>query len=176
MLQNSYMEDNRMYICPNCNKQSEVPANFCTSCGTPMVMAPDVQTPAQAAYQAPAPVQPQYYQPTCNYPQQPKAPSKGKAVTGMALGIAGLVFSVLGFFYLMLFSAAGLAEEAGVVLSFACGFFGFPLSLVSMILSNSSRSNGDTTVFSKLGKIFGLIGVILSGLLLLIGFTGIGNL
>ena len=165
-----------MYICPNCNKQSEVPANFCTSCGTAMVMAPDVQAPVQNAYQAPAPVQPQYYQPTYNYPQQPAAPSKGKAITGMVLGIVGLVFSVLGFFYLMLFSATGPAEEVGAIMAFACGFFGFPLSLVSMILSNSSRNNGDTTVFSKLGKIFGLIGVILSGLLLFIGFVGIGSL
>lgn len=197
-----------MYVCPNCNKQSETPANFCPRCGTAMIIAPEVQVEApqqavpQPQYVAPQPEQPQYaepqqpqyvqpqytqpQQPIYNQPQynqpmyaqpqyvapQPSTPSKAKAIVGMALGAAGLLFAVNGFLYTMIFMAKD-GGEAGLAMALVFGFFSIPLSLVGLIMSAGTRKAGDTTIFSKLGKIFGLIGVILSGVTLLIGIVGL---
>ena len=197
-----------MYICPNCNKQSETPANFCPRCGTTMIIAPEVQVEApQTQYVAPQPEQPQYAepqqpvyaqpqytqpqyapqqpqqpmynqpqytQPVYNQPQyvapQPSVPSKAKAIVGMALGAAGLFFAVMGFFYTLMFVAIDGAFAIGMAIGF--GIFSMPLSLVGLIMSSKARNAGDISVFTKLGKIFGLVGTIVSGVNLIIGIIG----
>ena len=195
-----------MYVCPNCNKQSETPANFCPVCGTTMIIAPTPQTeaPEQPVYAEPQYAQPQYGQPQYGQPQyaqpqygqpqqpiynqpqynqpmyvqpqyvapQPSTPSKAKAIVGMALGAAGLFSAVTGFLYTMIGMAID-GGEAGLFMAIFFGFFSIPLSLVGLIMSAGTRKAGDTTIFSKLGKIFGLIGVILSGVTLLIGSVGL---
>ena len=177
-----------MYVCPNCNKQSETPANFCPRCGTAMIIAPEVQAEApqqavpQPQYVAPQPEQPQYAepqqpqytQPMYAQPQyvapQPSTPSKAKAIVGMALGAAGLFFAVLGFFYTLAFVAIDGAFAIGMSIGF--GIFSMPLSLVGFIMSSKARNAGDRSVFTKLGKIFGLVGTIVSGVNLIVGIIG----
>lgn len=194
-----------MYVCPNCNKQSETPANFCPRCGTAMIIAPEVQVEApqqavpQPQYVAPQPEQPQYaepqqpqyvqpqytqpqyapQQPMYNQPMyvqpqyvapQPSTPSKAKAIVGMALGAAGLFFAVMGFFYTLAFVAIDGAFAIGMSIGF--GIFSMPLSLVGFIMSSKARNAGDRSVFTKLGKIFGLVGTIVSGVNLIVGIIG----
>ena len=128
-----------------------------------------------------APVQPQYPQqqynqpygqPTYNQPvyYQPEAPSKAKAITGMALSAAGLLFAVMGFFDTLMSMGFDGAYALGMSIGF--GIFSLPLSLVGLIMSSKARSNGDMSIFTKLGKIFGLVGTILSGVTILFGIIG----
>ena len=165
-----------MYICPNCNHTSETPANFCAVCGAKMVEsnpAPAVEQPVveQPVVEQPVVEQPIY--PYYNIPQQPMynpapvGPSKAKMITGMALSIAGFAFAIIGLLYTVLFSI--IEGEAGFALSITFGIISTPLSIVGLVLSKSCINAGGTAIFCRLGKIFGLIGVILSGVSLFIG-------
>lgn len=145
-----------------------------------------VQEPVQPAYQQPAqptyqqPVQPVYQQPV--YQEQPvyyqtvenaPQPSLGKAIAGMIMGIAGLGEAVVAFLYTLIFLANGDGEAA-----FAYAFFmfliGFPICLVGLILSNKAADSGVTAAFPKVGKITGLIGVILCAFTMFLGFVSLG--
>ena len=167
-----------MYTCPNCNHSSETPMNFCAKCGTQTVYtAPAPQAPAYEAPQAPAyeAPQPQYQEPIYAQPMpvNPNAPSKGKVITGMAFGIAGFALAILGFIYTLAFWDV----DEGAAFGMAIGFFmfSFPASLVGLILSSKNRNAGDDSTMSKLGKIFGLIGVILSGVSILLGIIALAT-
>lgn len=164
-----------MYICPRCNTQSEVPANFCPTCGAAMVMAATQQpdAPEQTAVQQ---TTPSYNPTTYTYPpyQQPaNRPSKAKAIVSMSLSAAGLLFAFLGFIYTSIFMA--VEPEAGLVMAIVFGIFSLPLSIIGLCMASSVRRAGDTTVFSKLGRIFGIIGIIMAGLSMFIGFIGIAD-
>ncbi len=159
-----------MFICPNCKKISEVPLNFCTSCGSRM-------EEAKSNYSAPSSESaPNTYNETNPYiyenaPAPTPAPSKAKAIVGMALSIAGFANAAVSLLYIFSFMAEGLGDAA---LAFAIIMFliTMPLSLVGLILSSKCRSAGDRSVFTKLGKIFGIVGIVFSVLVLLFGIIG----
>ena len=172
-----------MYICPNCKTTSDTKINFCPKCGSAMgeiVMA----DPAPAAVEQPvaaeqpvvvaeqpvvtaqpvinyAPIVPTYEQPAPQY-------SKAKSIVGMVLSIVGLFFAFLGFIYTA--AAIDIDEEIGFAMSFAFSFFSFPLSIVGIILSKGNANLGDTSAFVKVGKILGIIGLILAGIMAFLGF------
>lgn len=118
-------------LCPQCGAELAPNQHFCGKCG--YTLQPAYQ--AQPAYQQPAYQQPAYQQPA--YPQQPayqqpeytqgyqqpkkKTPAMGLGVTGMVLGILGIVFC-----WFM--------------------FFGFVFSLVGLILSIVAKKKGCTGV------------------------------
>lgn len=165
-----------MYICPNCNKTSDTPVNFCSECGTPMVE----QAPAQPQYQQPAYEQPAYQQPVYQQPQPmyqytqtvTAEPSKGKVITGMALGIAGLSMAVLGLLYTLMFMA--MEPEVGFGFGFVFSIISAPLSIVGMVISNGCINAGSTSAMSSIGKKLGLVGLILSGVMLFFAFISLG--
>lgn len=116
----------------------------------PQYEAPQYQAPQYEApqYQAPQYEAPQYQAPQYGAPvQQPQAQgSKAKGIVGMVLSISGLCLSWLGIYF---------------------GFFGIiPLGacIAGLILSK------EPTPFAKAGKICGIIGTILSGIFMLVGF------
>lgn len=77
--------------------------------------------------------------------------SNAKRITGMVLSAVGLhnaAFSVLSFFM----STAGAAV-------FLPSFLSLPCSIVGLILSLQCIKQGDNSPFSRLGKIFGIIGI-----------------
>lgn len=164
-----------MYICPNCNKTSDTPMNFCSNCGSAMVQ----QEPAAEAVQAtepvvipvvnPVPVTPVATAPVYTVTDTP-APSKGKMITGMILGISGVVMGSLGLLYTLMFLAVDGAMAFGFGLVFS--MISAPLSLVGMILSRGcaqQRPNGMTSA----GKITGMIGTICSGVMLFLAFISL---
>lgn len=190
-----------MYICPNCKATSETPTNFCASCGAAMMVqeapapapvtepvAPVAQPAAPAAEEIPVvqaePVvtpppayqQPAYQQqPQYQYVQQPapvvqNAPSLGKVITGMALSIAGIAFAGIGLLYTLMFLA--FEGEAAFAISLVMSMFSLPLSLIGFILSKNNVNAGSTSAMSRIGKTLGLIGIILSGVMLFLGFIG----
>lgn len=112
--------------------------------------APQYEAPRYEApqYQAPQYEAPQYGAPQYGAPvQQPQAQgSKAKGIVGMVLSISGLCLSWLGVYF---------------------GFFGIiPLGacIAGLIISK------EPTPFAKAGKICGIIGTILSGIFMLVGF------
>ncbi len=168
-----------MYTCPNCNHSSETPMNFCSKCGTKTVYTESVQQPAyeapvQPAYEAPAqpvyeaPAQPAYEEPVYVAPPVKSGAPKGLVIAGMALSIAGMVLAAFGFLYTMIFWDSNIE---GLAFGYALGFFffSFPCGLVGLILSSKAKNAGDTSAMSTVGKILGLVSVILSGVTLVLG-------
>lgn len=144
----------------------------------PVVEAEPVVTPPPA-YQQPAYQQPAYQQqPQYQYVQQPipvvqNAPSLGKVITGMALSIAGIAMAALGLLYTLMFIA--IEGEMAFAFSLVMGLFSFPLSIVGFIMSKGNVNAGSTSAMSRVGKTLGLIGIILSGVMLFLGFVGFAS-
>lgn len=137
---------------------------------------PVYEQPAQPQYQQAAYQQPAYaQQPQYQYvqPVQVAAPSLGKVITGMALSIAGISFAGLGLLYTLMFLA--VETEVAFAFSLVMSFFSFPLSIVGFILSKNNINQGSTSAMSRVGKILGLIGIILSGVMLFLGFIAIAE-
>ena len=109
----------------------------------------------------------QYQQPTYN---MAPAPSKAKSIVGMALSIAGAAMSSLASFYSLIFLIEEELEGIAVsgILFF---FFSFPLSLVGLIFSKNYINAGGSNTFSRVGKILGIVGVILSSVMLFFGLA-----
>lgn len=148
-----------MKICTNCrNVTSDDNMNFCALCGAPLT----------ALQPAPQPEINQYY-PEQNFPK----PSLGLKIAAMALSISGFSFLILGFFYTLI----GLVEE-GMAFGMAVAFslFFLPLCIVGMALSNKCQNAGDNSAFSRVGKILGLIGIIIAGISLFIGFISLASI
>lgn len=186
-----------MYICPNCNKEFENLSNFCSYCGTPLTAANELKEeiiepvitdiPAQPVQpqQPVQPIQQQYYQqpyyqqqyaqPQYTQPvqyvqpvQQPKTNfSKPKSIVGMALSISGTVFAFIGFIYTIIFSE--FSGDAAFFMSFFMSAFSLPLSIIGLKFSKENRSLGDTSALTKVGKIFGIIGIVFTSIVLFIG-------
>ena len=183
-----------MFSCPNCGYKSEPAIDFCPVCGTRMVneAAPAYAAPAAPAYGAPAapaygapaapaydpaapaygaPAAPAYDPAAYGMPVAPAAPegaSKGKVIAGGIIGISGFslaIFSII--FTLALLSEEVYAVPFGVAIGF--GIFSIPLSIVGLVLCGGAIKQGATMGLAKAGKILGLIGVILSGVALVLG-------
>lgn len=146
--------------------------------------APAYAAPEAPAYTAqPAPEAPAYTapQPTSVYtaPQPvsiPYAPEKkvplGKVIAGMAIAIGGIFFAAISL--LVTLGTLDTDPEVAFGMSFAYGgFFGFPLSLVGLILSKGAVNAGSKSGMAKAGKILGLIGVILAAASLSLGFIAL---
>ena len=168
-----------MFSCPNCGYKSEPAIDFCPVCGTRMVneAAPAYAAPAAPAYGAPAapaygaPAAPAYDPAAYGMPVAPAAPegaSKGKVIAGGIIGISGFslaIFSII--FTLALLSEEVYAVPFGIAIGF--GIFSIPLSIVGLVLCGGAIKQGATMGLAKAGKILGLIGVILSGVALVLG-------
>lgn len=165
-----------MYICPNCNKTSDTPMNFCSNCGSAMVQqdpiaeAMPVEEPVVSPVVTPIPVTPVATAPVYTVTQTP-APSKGKMITGMILGIAGVIMGSIGLLYTLLFIGLDgiMAFSFGLVFSMISA----PLSLVGMILSRGCAAQGHSNGMISAGKITGMIGTICSGVMLFLAFIGL---
>ena len=179
-----------MFSCPNCGYKSEPAIDFCPVCGTRMVneAAPAYAAPAAPAYGAPAygapaapaygapaapaydPAAPAYDPAAYGMPvaPAPAGPSKGKVIAGGIIGISGFslaIFSII--FTLALVSEEVYAVPFGIAIGF--GIFSIPLSIVGLVLCGGAIKQGATMGLAKAGKILGLIGVILSGVALVLG-------
>ena len=143
-----------MYTCSKCNYQTESEANFCPLCGNQLVKDEPVQPVQQVTYSyQPAP-QPQYA-------PNVQGPHLAMKIVGMSLGITGFVFAFFAFIYTMPL----LGYDEAIIMPFVFSFFSAPASIVGLIFSIKNANEGDTSAFSKVGKIFAIIG------LALIGFT-----
>ncbi len=162
-----------MYNCSKCDFKSETAINFCPQCGSQMVMVQHaVAEPAEPIYTQP--VEPTYTQPTYEpvqnvvyEPVAPKKPHLALKIVSMALSIGGFSLAVFTFLYALVICI--IDPTFSVIFSFVYPFFYAPFSVVGLALSSKCRNAGDTSAFSKVGKILGIIGVILYGVTVFIG-------
>ena len=179
-----------MFTCPNCNKTYDIPMNFCIVCGTPMAAnnatppptaEPTVQTQyAEQQYAPPQPVQvqPQYVRPQYveSAPSQDTPPrsAKIKCCVGMGLSIYGLIPALIGLIYgamfaiLSNFTGETTVSMFSVFYTFAALVNALPFSLTGLILSINGMNNGCHLAFGKVGKILGIVGTIICGILLVL--------
>ena len=165
-----------MYICMNCNFKTEMPAKFCPHCG--QAMAVIQQEPVRPVYSPATPV----------YVSTGPEVSLGKKIVGMALGIGGLVCSVLAFLYTIIgllsddvssysyygysyYSYNDEVAEMFYILGIVFGIIGLVLSIIGATISASSGADGRKLGFSKAGKICGIIGVVLSAIAFMVSVS-----
>ncbi len=178
-----------MYSCPNCTYQTEIEVNFCPLCGSKLVnnepapvAAPATEVIQNEPVQPVEPVQPAQpvtysYQPTLaaqpqyvpqpQYTPQTQGPSLAMKIVGMALSIGGFFFAFLAFFS----SMSILGYDEAFVMAFVYSIFSLPISIIGLIFSIKGSSQGDTSAFSKVGKIFGIIGLALMGFILFVSLV-----
>ena len=81
---------------------------------------------------------------------------------------AGFVIGIISFF--ASFAAFASPETAGGVIGLAISTLGF--SIAGKILAGKSAASGFVGTPTKLGKVFGLIGIILGGIAFTFGLIG----
>lgn len=139
-----------MYICQKCNYSSESPANFCPLCGGQMVEA-EAKT-----------LQPDYI-----YPAPTQKPSLAKKIVGMALSIEGFIGAIVTAIYnfILLIATLGSGEAivgaATIAFTFIMALIVLPFAIIGLVFSKNARNLGDTSIFSRLGKIFGIAAIII---------------
>ncbi|MBQ3146444.1 MAG: zinc ribbon domain-containing protein [Oscillospiraceae bacterium] len=155
-----------MSFCSNCGNPLEENAKFCSKCGS-SVAAPVESAPAEPVYSAPV------YTPIYSTPAViPEVSGKAKAMgfIGMGLGIGGLFISILGIIYTLL----GMGFEGlGFGFSIAFSLFSMPMSIVGRILSGKSMEGGNFSGACKAGSGLGLAGLIISCVMLFLGFISL---
>lgn len=176
-----------MYICPKCQKTSENAINFCPNCGTPIqLMQPPVEeiptveattiTPPVQQYQPPQPMPqymqqppmpPQYCQPQYSRPVPPPPPidpnaSMGKATASMVLGIIGFMIALFSIPFMedMVFN------ERSIIIALIVQTIAFAMSIVGVSIAGSAASDGNRSAMRKVGKVFGIIGIVFSAIFL----------
>lgn len=157
-----------MYICSKCGASAEKTVRFCDQCGSPMI---EICDPVEVT-EDPTPV---WETPTTpesikDTPTTPPPASMGKKLVGTILSGVGLGFGALGLLLTGAMLGSGEAPSVGAIPGICFSVFGLPLSLVGLIMSAKSVTQGKNT-----GKILGLIGTILSAALLLAGIASLSG-
>lgn len=159
-----------MSFCPQCGNAINENAKFCSKCGAAIsVQAEPVQAsweaPTAPAYTPVAPVVP-------TVSAEPVVSTKDKVLgfVGMGLSIFGLFMAGLG----LLYTLAGMEEE-GLAFGFsiAFGMFSFAPCIIGRILCGKSANNGNTSGACSAGSVMGLIGIIVSAVMLFFGFINL---
>lgn len=136
-----------MKFCSNCGKQLDDASIFCSDCGTKQEVAAPQQPQAESMdYSVPAPS------------------VKGKVMGFVSLGLSafGLFFSTITFFLSLVALDSWSEEPAILAITYAILFIVCPI--LGLVFSGIASNENNTTVFPKLGKIFGIIATILFGL------------
>lgn len=143
-----------MFVCPNCNNISNEAMNFCTKCGTQMISV-ETNPASQEQNQAPQ-------------------PSKAKIITGMVLSINGIAYAAIGIFYTFILALTSINDYEMAIITFifsvVFSIFSLPASIIGFLLSKNAINAGATSAMSRVGKALGLAGIIVSAVMLFIGF------
>ncbi len=177
-----------MAFCIQCGAQLPENVSFCPNCGqkaensAPVNKQPEApvyeQTwPQQPVYEQPQYQQPVYQQPQYQYAQQPvytaqpvvETKSKVMGFIGMGLGIGALFFGFLA----SIWAIAGLDEYAMATMAVAYGIVTAGLGVPAKILASKAGSGGFLGGPTKIGNIFGLIGIIAGGAAFFFGIIGL---
>ena len=157
--------------CPFCGAQIPDGAAFCPNCGAPSTpqQAEQQQTVLNGQPQAPGPQYQQQPQaaPDPQYQQQPYTPYQSTVPVQQPISARCRTFGIISFVLgicSIVFCWIGIFPGAGIGL----GLFMIACAIVGLVFSGISRRAGQFTL-AKLGKIFSIIGLVLSGICWIIG-------
>lgn len=178
-----------MSFCTHCGNALGADAKFCGKCGAavaaPVAAAPVVEAPVVAAPVVEAPVveiipevaavpaAPVYVAPVVN--TEPVLSTKDKVLgfVGMGLGIGALFFAIVGLLYTMI----GMEAYAmGFGMSFAFSLFSVPMAIIGRILCGKSMDAGNTSAACSVGSKLSLAAIIVSGVMVFLGFVNLVDL
>ena len=172
-------------FCKKCGAQVNDGAAFCPGCGTKIAAAPP-QNNRQPEAQQPGGPQPNYGRQPYQQPYGQRPPAKsgsgvdlmgiialGAGALGAILGIAALVKGVRSM------TGGGLINSLYNAFTGGSGAGNIVLAIVAVVLSiaaiivakKSVEQHGENT-FAKLGRVFGIIGVILGAAGLVFSIIG----
>ncbi len=174
-----------MKTCPLCYSAIDDASRFCPVCGGEQPVAAPAEEPVAATVVNPEPPVSAYAPPPYVTPiQAPYAPpaapppSKGKAIAGMALSIAGTVLGAIGIFLSGFFLVLGAIDwdlEIMGIMAFTYSIvfllYALPLSIVGLVLSRQCVAQGSTMTVCRYGKIFGIVGLALCGALVVLAIV-----
>lgn len=175
-----------MYQCTKCKHTVEYTTNYCPLCGAETVQVeyvvvsarpqpvaepqPICQPTYQQSQPAPTPVaEPNYYY-APPQPEPAKKPHLAKKIVAMVLSIEAFALSAIYFWMVFLYKF--IDYEYGMVLAIVCGIICLPMSIVGLAMSNSCRNAGDNSGMTRVGRIFGILGIVIAALYLIIGCVG----
>lgn len=145
-----------MKKCMNCGYATESNINFCPMCGGKLA----IQEPTPVQTEVPPAVNMVPVHPVCPpAPPRPKV-SLAKKIVGMALSIAGFEYSLVVLIYGLYCSF--LVGGIGLLVTLILVGFSIPLSAIGLSFSKAAIEAGDTSGFTRVGKIFGTLGMVLS--------------
>lgn len=163
-----------MFYCVHCGKSLSLKMQFCPYCGKEQPQLED-HSPSTAPI-ASTPIS-TYTVPTAahtafTYDAQPTMPKVAKTLGTLSLwlGIAALFTG----FLLVMIMVAYLATDS----SFGIGFelISVPLGVAAIILCSLARKKGNYLKKPKLGRLFGIIGLVLTLLGVILFFVYIGKM
>ena len=151
-----------MSFCTQCGNPIQENTKFCSCCGASVSGEP-VQAPQQ---EAPAPS----YAPVVSAKPVLSTKQKVFGFVGMGLAIFGLVMAAIGILYTILgLSLTGL----GFMFAMIFGAFAIAPCIIGRIMCTNSIHNGNTSSCCTAGLITGLVGIIISGVMLFLGFINL---
>ena len=162
-----------MLFCTNCGTQLNEETRFCPGCGKAVASEQTGAAPQSAQIYVPAPTPM-----VAPYPAEVVVPTKSKVMgfISMGLGIEGLVLAVFGIFYTLIVAAAFSGpyyyeNPTAFIIALYFSLFTLPSCIVGLVLSGKSSSCGVTTTPASVGKKLSIAGIIVTGVMLFIGFV-----
>ena len=130
-----------------------------------------VGSPEVPAYE-PAPNYAPAYAPVypANYAPAPTASVGAKVLGGIGFGLS--LFGFLWALFAFIFGCAAMEEAEAGIAAFIYALMLSPFSILGTVFCGNSRKNGNRNGLTACGKVFGIIGIVLFGLGLLMGITG----
>ncbi len=140
-----------MRYCSNCGALNETEANFCSNCGKPVNQITEhMEGNTNNNYQP-------IYSYTQGTPQAANTVPEPAPVKGKVFGILSFVFGIVS----TVLSFIALFPLVGQIF----GFFYLAMAIVGLVFSGKSDFR-----LAKPGKILCIVGIVLSGLFLILGF------
>lgn len=152
-----------MKYCANCGNALDDAAVFCGNCGAQQQAAAPV-APVTPAYQAPA-----YQAPVSTIQEGPDAGAKVMGVVGFILTLMCFIFAILNFIITGVAAADYDDELASIGLTLI--FTMLAPNIIGLCLCGSAIKNRMRGI-AVTGKVFGIIGLALSGLNFILACVG----
>lgn len=155
-----------MSFCVKCGYKLEADDQFCHACGASVARRTYEPQPSPAGY----PTAPTGLVPVME--EAPKISGKTKALgfVGMGLSIESFIVAIIGLLYTLIFVAI---PPASFIFSLYLSVFSMPPAIVGRILSKKSIEGGNRSTVCTVGTRLGLAAIIISAVMVFIGFTSL---
>lgn len=165
-----------MKYCSKCGTAMDDNAVFCSACGekqAPTVAQPVYNPENQVPVQTVEPLYTPAYDPNILPQKTVSVKDKVFGFVGFGLSTFAFTFSIICFFMAAVSLESYVADPA--IISFMYTILFFPCAIIGLIFSKKSREAGNEVVFTKLGKVFGIISIIVFAIVFFLAIIGISE-